>query len=185
MRDPYPSAARLLACRMRPFSFSFLPRKVDPSPSTSFRERLSRGEPLSFGTRAEPSKSQSSRKCLVALRAQSSERAGASEALTVRDLARGSSNRFLGSVYATAQNIFFFLATWQEKLDKDQDPRSAWEGMINSVPYYFTFCRLYMFHIFISVVSYVVIELSKLSCYIISWHVWCLFMLVICYICLF
>jgi hypothetical protein len=41
----------------------------------------------------------------VTLRAQRSERAGASEAGAVRDLARGSTIRFLGSVYATAQNI--------------------------------------------------------------------------------
>jgi hypothetical protein len=41
----------------------------------------------------------------VTLRAQRSERAGASEAGAVRDLARGSAIRFLGSVYATAQNI--------------------------------------------------------------------------------
>jgi hypothetical protein len=41
----------------------------------------------------------------VALRAQRSERAGVSEAGAVRDLARGSAIRFLGSVYATAQNI--------------------------------------------------------------------------------
>jgi hypothetical protein len=42
----------------------------------------------------------------VTLRAQRSERADASEAGAVRDLARGSAIRFLGSVYATAQNIF-------------------------------------------------------------------------------
>jgi hypothetical protein len=42
----------------------------------------------------------------VTLRTQRSERAGASEAGAVRDLARGSAIRFLGSVYATAQNIF-------------------------------------------------------------------------------
>jgi hypothetical protein len=42
----------------------------------------------------------------VTLRAQRSERAGVSEAGAVRDLARGSAIRFLGSVYATAQNIF-------------------------------------------------------------------------------
>jgi hypothetical protein len=42
----------------------------------------------------------------VTLRAQRSERAGASEAGAVRDLARGSAIRFLGSVYATAQNIY-------------------------------------------------------------------------------
>jgi hypothetical protein len=91
----------------------------DPSPSDSLRERLSRGEPLSLGTReqnlqnhspaasvgvspvtwytrAEPSESQSSRKygCfhLVGLRAQRSERTGASESLAVRDLARGIDN---------------------------------------------------------------------------------------------
>ena len=40
---------------------------------------------------------------LVTLRARRSERAGASETLVVRDLARGSAIRFLGSVYATAQ----------------------------------------------------------------------------------
>jgi hypothetical protein len=85
----------------------------------------------------------------------------------------GSAIRFLGSVYAIAQNIFF-LTTWQEKLDKDLDPHSAWQGMINSVSYCFTFCRLYMFHIFICVVSYVAMFLSHLFCHII-----------ICYICLF
>jgi hypothetical protein len=42
----------------------------------------------------------------VTLRGQRSERAGASEAGAVRDLARGSAIRFLESVYATAQNIF-------------------------------------------------------------------------------
>jgi hypothetical protein len=42
---------------------------------------------------------------------------------------------FWGSVYVTAQNIFLFLATWQEKLDKDLNPQSAWEGMINLSPY--------------------------------------------------
>jgi hypothetical protein len=40
---------------------------------------------------------------LVTLRAHRSERAGATEALVVRELARGSAIRFLGSVYATAQ----------------------------------------------------------------------------------
>jgi hypothetical protein len=45
--------------------------------------------------------------------------------------------RFLGCVYATAQNIFFFLATWQEKLNKDLDPQSAWKGMISLSSYCF------------------------------------------------
>jgi hypothetical protein len=45
--------------------------------------------------------------------------------------------------------LHWFLASsfrtgWQEKLDKVQDHRSAWEGMINSVRYCFTFCILYM-----------------------------------------
>jgi hypothetical protein len=62
----------------------------------------------------------------------------------------------------------FILYGRQEKLDKDQDPRSAWEGMINSAPYCFTFCRLYMFHMFISAVVYVAMNLSKLFCHIIS-----------------
>jgi hypothetical protein len=86
--------------------------------------------------------------------------------------------------------FFFFLASssrteWQEMLDKDLDPRSAWEGMLVSSPYRFTFSRLYMFHIFNSIVLYVTIYLSHMFCHIISWHVWCLFMLVIYHICLF
>jgi hypothetical protein len=69
-------------------------------------------------------------------------------------------------VFITGEHLLlpgvFISYGWQEKLDKDQDPQSAWEGMINSVPYCFTFCRLYMFHMFISVISYVAIDLSKL-----------------------
>jgi hypothetical protein len=86
---------------------------------------------------------------------------------------RGSAIRFLGSVYATAQNIFF-LATWQVKLDKDLDHQSAWEGMISLFPYCFAFYKLFMFHIFISVVSYVPINLSHLLCHIIIYYI-CLF----------
>jgi hypothetical protein len=46
--------------------------------------------------------------------------------------------------------------------------------MISLFSYCFTFCRLYMFHIFICVVLYVAMILSYLFCHII-----------ICYICLF
>jgi hypothetical protein len=80
----------------------------------------------------------------------------------------GSTIRFLGSVYATARNIFFFLAECQEKSDKDLDPRNAWEGMIVSSPYCFTFSRLYMFHMFMSTVSFVTMNLSHLFCHIVS-----------------
>ena len=53
---------------------------------------------------------------LVTLRARRRERAGASEALVVRDLARGIAIRFLGSIYATAQEspspyVVFFPIT--------------------------------------------------------------------------
>jgi hypothetical protein len=170
----------------------------DPSPSASLCERLSRGEPLPLGTREHnhfrvPATSERiSISWLCAHRAARGQ--VPPKPLPFETLHGGSTIRFLGSVYATAQRPslssslvtgVFITYGWQEKMDKDQDHRSAWEGMINSVSYCFTFCRVYMFYIFISVVSYVAIELSKLSCYIISWHVWCLFMLVICYICLF
>ena len=52
----------------------------------------------------------------------------------------------------------FISIGWQEKLDKDQDPRSAWEGMINSVRYCFIFCILYM--------SYVPLFYHVIICYI-------------------
>jgi hypothetical protein len=92
--------------------------------------------------------------------------------LPFKTLHRGSTIRFLGSIYATAQHpsLYSSLVTsvfisygWQEKLDKDQDPRNAWKGMINSVHYYFTFCILYMF---ISIVSYV-----ALFCHIIIGYI--------------
>jgi hypothetical protein len=107
------------------------------------------------------------------LRAQRSKRAGVSKPLSFETLHGGSAIRFLGSVYATARtsllvNIFFLASSsrtvWQEKLDKDLDPRSAWEGTINSAPYRFTFSRLYI--LFISTVSYVAMNLSNLFCHI-------------------
>jgi hypothetical protein len=51
------------------------------------------------------------------------------------------------------------------KLDKDLDPRSAWQGMINSSLYRFSFCKLYMF---IPAVLFIAINLSNLFCRIIS-----------------
>jgi hypothetical protein len=59
--------------------------------------------------------------------------------------------------------------TWQKKLAKDLDHQSAWEGMISLFTYCFVFWRLYMFHIFIYVVSYVGMILSYLFCLIIIW----------------
>jgi hypothetical protein len=88
------------------------------------------------------------------------------------------------SLSSSPVNIFFFLVEWQEKLVKDLNPRNAWEGMIVSSPYYFTFSRLYMFRMFMSTVSYVTMNLSHLFCHIILCHVWCWFTLVICYTCL-
>jgi hypothetical protein len=113
--------------------------------AASFCERLSREEPLSLGTREQNH---------FRITTQPQVRVFPS-----RDSAR--------TVYATAQNIF--LATWQGKLDKDLDHQSAWEGMISLFPYCFTFCRLYMFHIFICDVLYVAIILSYLFCLIIIW----------------
>jgi hypothetical protein len=92
--------------------------------------------------------------------------------LPFETLLGGSAIKFLGSVYATAQRLslssslvpgVFISFGWQEKLDKDPDPRSAWEGMINSVRYCFTFCILYMF---ISIVSYVALFCHIIICYI-------------------
>jgi hypothetical protein len=106
--------------------------------------------------------------------------------------------RFLGSVYMTAwtgtaarrclphgwhllllpgEEMSSSLTKWREKLDKDLDHQSAWD--------YFMFSRLYMFLLFISTVSYVAMSLFHLFYHIVSWHVWCLFVLVICHICLF
>jgi hypothetical protein len=53
----------------------------DPSPSAFLRERLSRGEPLALGTREQNLQNHSP-----------AESAGASEALAIRDLARGIDN---------------------------------------------------------------------------------------------
>jgi hypothetical protein len=69
----------------------------DLSPSASLCERLNRGASLSFGTREKHFQNHSSAAewgyfHLVTLRAQRSERAGASGALAVRDLARGIGN---------------------------------------------------------------------------------------------
>jgi hypothetical protein len=163
-------------------------RDCDPSPLASFCERISRGEPLSFGTREQNLQSHISAAisegisiswlCAhIAVRGQVPPKP-----LSFETLHGGSAIRFLGSVYATAQNIFF-LTAWQVKVDKDLDPRSAWEGMINSALYCFTFYILYMLSI--STVSYIIMNLSHLFYHMISLHVWCLFMLVICYICLF
>jgi hypothetical protein len=69
----------------------------DTSPSASLPRKVKRGELLSLGNECRTlSESQSISKYeyshLVTLRAQRSERAGASEALAVRDLARGIGN---------------------------------------------------------------------------------------------
>jgi hypothetical protein len=98
----------------------------------------------------------------MTLRAQRSERVGASEALGVRDLAGGSAIRFLGSVYATAQ----------KHLLPGGMTREAGQGSGSSER--MGGYKLFMFHIFISAISYVPMNLSHLFCHII-----------ICYICLF
>jgi hypothetical protein len=76
MRDSYPLAACPLACSMRPFSFSFPLRevKIEENPWHLVHENrtISESQPSHFRV--------------------TSERAGASGALAVRDLARGIDN---------------------------------------------------------------------------------------------
>jgi hypothetical protein len=86
----------------------------------------------------------------------------------------GSTIRFLGSVYATGQNIFFFLRDMTREAGQGSGSSERMGGYDQFISLLFAFCRLYMFHIFTSVVSYVVMNLSHLFCHII-----------ICYICSF
>jgi hypothetical protein len=159
------SVARLLNSRMR-----------DPSPSASLPRKLKKGRtPVSWHESRTLSESLSSRKCgyfhLVTLRAQRSERAGASEALAVRNLAWGSTFRFLGSIYATAgTSIVVFIAGKHLLLPGVfiSYGMTREVGQIVSSPYRFTFSRLYMFYMFMSTISYVTMNLSHLFCHIIS-----------------
>jgi hypothetical protein len=80
-----------------------------------------------------------------------------------REGRKGSIIRFLGSVFATAQNI----SNMTKKLVKDLDHQSASEGMIVLFIYCFVFWILYMFHTFIYAASYVGMILSYLFCLII------------------
>jgi hypothetical protein len=64
--------------------------------------------------------------------------------------------------------------------------------MINLAPYCFMFCRLYMFHMFIYVVSYVAMNLSKLFCHIMTFlmhvhaiNISCMFVLILQSYCLY
>jgi hypothetical protein len=99
----------------------------------------------------------------VALRAQRGERAGASEALAVRDPARGSSIRFLGSVYATAQTsvVVFIAGSWHLHLDRMTREAGQGSGSSERMGGYDQFSSLlfYILHII-----YVVCT-SVLSCY--------------------
>jgi hypothetical protein len=77
----------------------------------------------------------------VTLRAQRSERAGASEAGVVRDLARGSAIRFLGSVYATAQNI----SNMTKEADQGSGSSERMRGYDQFI--YLLFCVLEIIHV--------------------------------------
>jgi hypothetical protein len=167
---------------MRPFVLQ-LPvswrAACDPSPSASLCERLNRREPLALGTREQNHFRVTTQLQVRVFPSRDSARTEKREGRCLRSPCRSrpfTGDRQLGFWGASTRlpkNIFF-LATWQGKLDKDLDHQSAWEGMISLFPYCFTFCRLYMFHIFIYVVSYVAMILSYLFC-----------LIIICYICLF
>jgi hypothetical protein len=167
--------------------------RADPSPSASLCERLNRGEPLALGTREQnlqnhsPAASESIP--ISWLCAHREERGQMPPKPLPFETLHGDRQLSFWGASTRLPNVRrclhrWFLAsssrtTWQVKLDKDLDPQSAWEGMINPSPYCFTFCRLYMSHMFILVVSYIGINLSNLFYRIILWHVWCLLILVI------
>jgi hypothetical protein len=72
----------------------------------------------------------------------------------------GSTIRFLGSVYATAQIIF----NMTKEAGQESGSSERMGGYDQLFTYCFVFWRLYMFHIFIYVVSYLRMILSYLSC---------------------
>jgi hypothetical protein len=99
----------------------------------------------------------------VALRAQRGERAGASEALAVRDPARGSSIRFLGSVYATAQTsvVVFIAGSWHLHLDRMTREAGQGSGSSERMGGYDQFSSLLFYILHIIYVECT----SVLSCY--------------------
>jgi hypothetical protein len=103
----------------------------------------------------------------VTLRAQRGERAGASEALAVRDPARGSTIRFLGSVYATAQTsvVVFIAGSWRLHLDRMTREVGQGSGSSERMGGYDQFSSLlfYILHIIYVVCTSV---LSCLYCYL-------------------
>jgi hypothetical protein len=89
----------------------------------------------------------------------------------------GSTIRFLGSVYATARTSVVVFITIKHLLLPGRMTREVGQGsgssermggMIVSSPYCFTFSILYMFHMFMSTVSHVTMNLLHLFCHIIS-----------------
>jgi hypothetical protein len=138
----------------------------DRSPSASLCERLNRGAPLSLGTRENTlSESQSSRRVRV-FPSRDSARTEKREGRCRSRPCTG--DRQLG-FWGASTRLPKTSPTWQKKLAKDLDHQSVWEGMISLFTYCFVFWRLYMFHIFIYVVSYVGMILSYLFCLIIIW----------------
>jgi hypothetical protein len=134
----------------------------DPSPSASLCERLSRGEPLSLGTREQNLQNHSPAASVgVSISQLCAHREARGQVspkpLPFETLHGGSAIRFLGSVYATAQNIFFFLTTGDMTIEAGQGSGSS-ERMAGYDQYssllFYVLQILYVVHIYCFVCSH-------------------------------